>query len=117
MTTALRLAEITPDNFDAAIGLKVRSDQEHFVAPVVQSLAEAYVHSDKAWPRLILDGDQVVGFSWPSSALISPPMARGRTYVQASGASTSQLGSKVVDSAASRSGPLLRKSAAAAAVA
>jgi diamine N-acetyltransferase len=62
MTTALRLEEITPDNFDAAIGLKVRSDQEHLVAPVVQSLAEAYVHSDKAWPRLILDGDQVVGF-------------------------------------------------------
>jgi diamine N-acetyltransferase len=62
MNTALRLAEITPDNFDAAIGLKVRSDQEHFVAPVVKSLAEAYVHSDRAWPRLILDGDRVVGF-------------------------------------------------------
>jgi diamine N-acetyltransferase len=62
MTTALRLAEITPDNFDAAIALKVRPDQEHFVTPVVQSLAEAYLHPDKAWPRLILDGDHAVGF-------------------------------------------------------
>src|SRR3954453_8491821 len=61
MNTALRLAEITPDNVDAAIGLRVRADQEHVVAPVVQSLAEAYVHPDKAWPRLILDGERVVG--------------------------------------------------------
>jgi diamine N-acetyltransferase len=62
MNPALCLAEITPDNFDAAIGLRVRADQEHVVAPVVQSLAEAYVHPDKAWPRLILDGERVVGF-------------------------------------------------------
>ncbi|MFE7776605.1 GNAT family N-acetyltransferase [Streptomyces sp. NPDC057445] len=62
MTTVLRLAKITPDNFDAAIGLKVRPDQEHLVAPVVKSLAEAYVHPETAWPRLILDGDRPVGF-------------------------------------------------------
>ena len=61
-TTALRLARITPDNFDAAIGLKVRGDQEHLVAPVVKSLAEAYVHPDVSWPRLLLDGDRAVGF-------------------------------------------------------
>lgn len=53
---------VSPDNFDAAIGLKVRPDQEHLVAPVVKSLAEAYVHPDVAWPRLILDGDRPVGF-------------------------------------------------------
>jgi diamine N-acetyltransferase len=62
VTTALHLAEITADNFDAATALKVRPDQERFVAPVVQSLAEAYVHPDEAWPRLILDGHRVVGF-------------------------------------------------------
>ncbi|GAA3493707.1 GNAT family N-acetyltransferase [Streptomyces prasinosporus] len=29
---------------------------------MVKSLAEAYVHADIAWPRLIVDGDRAVGF-------------------------------------------------------
>ncbi|MFJ2646708.1 GNAT family N-acetyltransferase [Streptomyces sp. NPDC087420] len=62
MTTTLRLAEVTAANFEDAIGVKVRPDQEHLVAPVVKSLAEAYVHPGVAWPRLILDGDRIVGF-------------------------------------------------------
>ncbi|TXS02527.1 GNAT family N-acetyltransferase [Streptomyces sp. col6] len=62
MTTSLRLAEVTAENVDAAIGLRVRPDQEHLVAPVVKSLAEAYVHPEAAWPRLIHDGDRLVGF-------------------------------------------------------
>ncbi|MQY38117.1 hypothetical protein SRB17_61250 [Streptomyces sp. RB17] len=58
-----RLEELTPANFDAAIGLRIRPDQEHAVEPVVQSLAEAYVHpAGVAWPRLIVDGDRPVGF-------------------------------------------------------
>ncbi|AUG78127.1 acetyltransferase [Kitasatospora sp. MMS16-BH015] len=66
MTTStpglLRLEPLTPDNLDAALALRVRPDQEHLVAPVAKSLAEAYVHPETAWPRLILDGDRVVGF-------------------------------------------------------
>lgn len=62
MTTTRRLEKITPANFDVAIGLRVRQDQEHLVAPVVKSLAEAYVYPGIAWPRLILDGDRPVGF-------------------------------------------------------
>ncbi|WP_329545685.1 GNAT family N-acetyltransferase [Streptomyces sp. NBC_01356] len=58
----LRLEKVTPDNIDAAIALKVRPEQERFVSPVVNSLAEAYVHPEKAWPRLIFDGDDLVGF-------------------------------------------------------
>ncbi|MFF6876774.1 MULTISPECIES: GNAT family N-acetyltransferase [unclassified Streptomyces] len=60
--TGMRLAEITPGNLDAALGIAVRPDQEHAVAPVVKSLAEAYAHPGIAWPRLILDGDRPVGF-------------------------------------------------------
>ncbi|MFF8596559.1 GNAT family N-acetyltransferase [Streptomyces sp. NPDC015220] len=59
---ALRLEEITADNLDAALGIRVRPGQEHAVAPVVKSLAEAYVHPGVAWPRLIVDGDRPVGF-------------------------------------------------------
>ncbi|MFD5633135.1 GNAT family N-acetyltransferase [Streptomyces sp. NPDC127077] len=62
MLVSPHLQEITPDNFETAIGLRVRPDQEHAVAPVVKSLAEAYVHPGIAWPRLICDGDEAVGF-------------------------------------------------------
>jgi diamine N-acetyltransferase len=60
--TGPRLEEITAGNLDAALGIRVRPDQEHAVAPVVKSLAEAYVHPRLAWPRLIVDGDRPVGF-------------------------------------------------------
>ncbi|MGW7384692.1 GNAT family N-acetyltransferase [Streptomyces sp. NPDC054794] len=57
-TPAPRLEEVTPGNFEAAVGINVRPDQEHAISPVVQSLAEAYVRpAGVAWPRLIVDGD------------------------------------------------------------
>src|SRR5690606_32804413 len=34
---------------------------ERFVAPVVESIAQAYV-TPTAWPRVIFDDDEVVGF-------------------------------------------------------
>ncbi|GIF98219.1 GNAT family N-acetyltransferase [Catellatospora citrea] len=58
----MRLEQITPDNYAAALELSVRPDQQDLVAPVVKSLAEAYVFADMAWPRLIYDGDRLVGF-------------------------------------------------------
>ena len=57
----LRLAELTPDNLPAAVKLTLKPGQEKFVAPVVESIAEAYV-IPTAWPRVVLDGDRVVGF-------------------------------------------------------
>ena len=42
--------------------LKLRAGQEDLVAPVAWSLADAYTVPDVAWPRLIYDGDQLVGF-------------------------------------------------------
>jgi diamine N-acetyltransferase len=58
----VRLVELTPDNIDAACCIDVKPEQRKFVAPVVKSLAEAYVNAGVAWPRLILDDDRVVGF-------------------------------------------------------
>jgi diamine N-acetyltransferase len=58
----MRLEVVTPDNFHAAIGVTVRPDQGDLVAPVVQSLAEAYLHPAHAWPRVIYDGEDAVGF-------------------------------------------------------
>ncbi|MFD4690511.1 GNAT family N-acetyltransferase [Streptomyces sp. NPDC058463] len=62
MSTALRLEKITPDNVDAALALRVHPHQERNVSPVATSLAEAYAFGEPAWPRLIFDGDRLVGF-------------------------------------------------------
>ncbi|MET9436284.1 GNAT family N-acetyltransferase [Streptomyces sp. NPDC006551] len=62
MTSSLRLEKITPENVDAALELRVRPEQEKNVASVATSLAEAYAFGDNAWPRLIFDGDELVGF-------------------------------------------------------
>ena len=42
--------------------MQVRPEQEGVVASVTESLAAAYVARDVAWPRLIYEGDQLVGF-------------------------------------------------------
>jgi diamine N-acetyltransferase len=82
--TGLRLVPVTPENFDAAVAVKVRRDQEHLVAPVMKSLAQAYVFGAAAWQRLILDGDRVVGFlmafldvDWSRGAAAGPDLRSG----------------------------------------
>ncbi|MFC9704227.1 GNAT family N-acetyltransferase [Streptomyces sp. NPDC056943] len=60
--TSLRLVGVTPENIDAALALRVHPHQERNVAPVATSLAEAYAFGETAWPRLIFDGDELVGF-------------------------------------------------------
>ncbi|MFD3997052.1 GNAT family N-acetyltransferase [Streptomyces sp. NPDC058548] len=62
MTTALRLEKITPATIDAALALRVHPHQEKNVSSVERSLAEAYAFGEAAWPRLIFDGDELVGF-------------------------------------------------------
>lgn len=57
----LRLAELDADNLAAAIRIPPGVGEKAYVAPVVFSVAEAYV-TPTAWPRVILDGDTVVGF-------------------------------------------------------
>jgi diamine N-acetyltransferase len=60
--SGLRLAEVTRDNVGAACGLEIRPEQKGTVDPVAWSLAIAYTVPDIAWPRLVYDGDQLVGF-------------------------------------------------------
>jgi diamine N-acetyltransferase len=62
MRSGLRLERVTLENVRAACKLKLRPDQENLVAPVAWSLADAYAARDIAWPRLIYDGDRLVGF-------------------------------------------------------
>jgi diamine N-acetyltransferase len=62
ISSSLRLVPVTPDNVDAVCAVRVHPRQEHLVSPVQKSLAEAYVHGGTAWPRAVVDGDEVVGF-------------------------------------------------------
>ena len=52
---------MTPENYRACIDLRVLPEQSNFVAPNLNSLAEAYVYPAAA-ARLIYRGDEPVGF-------------------------------------------------------
>jgi len=56
------LEPVTADTLEATLALRVAPEQEHLVRPVVRSLAEAYVHGDIAWPRVVVDDGAVVAF-------------------------------------------------------
>jgi diamine N-acetyltransferase len=56
------LAEVTDDNLGDACRLTVAPHQRDYVAPVAESLAQAYVQPGVAWPRLVYAGDELVGF-------------------------------------------------------
>jgi diamine N-acetyltransferase len=58
---ALRLAELDSDNLAAVVKIPPAVGEKAYVAPVVYSIAEAYV-TPTAWPRAIFDGDEAVGF-------------------------------------------------------
>jgi diamine N-acetyltransferase len=60
----IHLKEITPKNLKTCLDLYDTLDdvQKKQVAPNAVSLAQAYVHHDVAWPRVIVENDRVVGF-------------------------------------------------------
>jgi diamine N-acetyltransferase len=58
----LRLEELSATTIVAANSLTLKPGQEQYVEPVSNSIARAYVNPASAWPRVVLDGDEVVGF-------------------------------------------------------
>jgi len=58
----LEFKEITEDNFDECIMLKVNKEQSEIIASNVMSLAQCYVVGDTAKPFLICDDGVAVGF-------------------------------------------------------
>lgn len=60
---APRLEPLTDANRHAAIALRVRPDQWHYVATVEESLKDGDEHNPASvWQRLIYDDDTLVGF-------------------------------------------------------
>ncbi|HVX57152.1 MAG TPA: GNAT family N-acetyltransferase [Candidatus Saccharimonadales bacterium] len=74
--TTMRIAELAWGNVRAACDLKVKPEQAQLVAPVAISLAEAYVVGDAAWPRVVYDGDRLVGFVMAGFAPAGPAAFR-----------------------------------------
>lgn len=58
----LRLEELSATTALAANSLTLRSGQDQFVTPPTYSLADSYTDPMASWPRVVLDGDEVVGF-------------------------------------------------------
>ena len=70
----ITLREINNENFRAIFRIRVKPKQEQFVAPNVQSIAEAHF-TDEAWFRAIYADDEPVGFVM---LLIAPDAAKSR---------------------------------------
>lgn len=58
----VQLKEITQDNLDEVMSLSVADNQKSFVSTPAESLAQAYVYKNTAFPFAIYAEDKVVGF-------------------------------------------------------
>lgn len=58
----VELREITEDNFEEVINLKVSKNQESFVSSVAYSLAQAWAYKETAFPFAIYENEVPVGF-------------------------------------------------------
>lgn len=58
----LRLVELSATTIVAVNNLSLKPGQEQFLAPVSYGIAATVVNPATSWQRVVLDGDQVVGF-------------------------------------------------------
>ncbi len=58
----ITLQPINKENIDEIINLKVGKEQEGFVSTVIESLAQAAVYKDTAFPFAVYENDTPVGF-------------------------------------------------------
>lgn len=58
----LNLVELSPATIVAVNTMSLKPGQEEFLAPVSYGIAATVIDPAKAWQRVALDGDEVVGF-------------------------------------------------------
>lgn len=58
----VELREITRENYEECLALKVAEDQKNFVSPTMYSLAEAWVFYRTAYPFAVYAEGRMVGF-------------------------------------------------------
>jgi len=58
----VHLEPVTKENLDAVLALKLLEQQKHFVSSTAESLAQAYVYTDTAFPFAVYNDQAIVGF-------------------------------------------------------
>lgn len=58
----LRMVELSAATIVAVNNLSLKPGQEQFLAPVSYGIAATVINPATSWQRVVLDGDQVVGF-------------------------------------------------------
>ena len=58
----VRLEPVTKENLYEVLALRVSGEQERFVSSTAESLAQAYVYGDTAFPFAVYNDGAVVGF-------------------------------------------------------
>jgi diamine N-acetyltransferase len=58
----VELRPVDRNNIDDVLALEVREGQKNFVSTVAESLAQAYVYSENAYPFAVYNDDVMVGF-------------------------------------------------------
>ncbi|HAH18750.1 MAG TPA: N-acetyltransferase [Eubacterium sp.] len=58
----ISLKEITIENLDDVLALSVNDNQKGYVSTTAESLAQAYVYKDTAYPFAIYEDSELVGF-------------------------------------------------------
>jgi diamine N-acetyltransferase len=82
MADRIELVEVTDANRDAVIAVRVRPDQEKFVASVERSFQDAEQYPDaKPWYRAVCAGGEPVGFVMLSWNLVPKPGFRGPYFL------------------------------------
>lgn len=70
--SVVSLREVTRENLDEILDLKVAPEQEHFVANNAVSIAEAHFYPETAWFRAIYADETPVGFMMLSEDAAKP---------------------------------------------
>ena len=58
----LQIRPVTRENLDEVLTLRVHESQRAFVSTTAESLAEAYVYGDTAFPFAVYDDETIIGF-------------------------------------------------------
>ncbi|WP_353115300.1 GNAT family N-acetyltransferase [Microbacterium sp.] len=58
----LRIVELSAATIVAVNNLSLKPGQEQFLAPVSYGIAATVINPSTSWQRVVLDGDEVVGF-------------------------------------------------------
>ncbi|GGH50742.1 GNAT family N-acetyltransferase [Microbacterium album] len=59
---SLKLVELSADTIVAVNTLSLKPGQEQFLAPVSYGIAATVISPQTSWQRVVVDGDDVVGF-------------------------------------------------------